>query len=228
MHFFALNILATVLIGMFIGIISMIPIGAVQLQIIKKSLKGHLRAAVMTAIGSVSSDCIYGAIVLFGISSFVTNRTFQIVLYAAGILLLSGIFIKMYRDRGKPVNSSEDVTPKYHGRLSFVSGFSIAFFNPGMIIWWIFGYHFFVNLSLFEEITTTIKIIFLTSACIGLGGYLIAIALIVYKLKMSFSEKFLRRVNIFIFSLFGILIIYFIFMLLRTLLNAPVDVPNNI
>lgn len=226
-YIFALKILATVIIGMILGIISMIPIGAVQLQVIKKALKGHLRAAIMTSFGSVTSDLIYGLLVLFGFGAFIMEKQYQIILYSLGLVLLIGILIKMYRERHKPARSTDDSTPKYQGRLSFVSGFSIAIANPGMIIWWIIGYHFFLNLGLFEQVTTTIKIIFLLSACIGLGGYLIIVTLVVYKLKMSFSEKALRRINFFIFGLFAVLIIYFIFMLVRLILNTPIEIQNG-
>lgn len=222
-YIFILKILATILIGIVLGIISMIPIGAVQLQVIKQALKGHLRAAMMTSLGSVSSDLIYGILVLFGIGSFIMEKKYQIVLYSIGIVLLIGILIKMYKDHGKPVRS-ESPTPKYHGRLSFVSGFTMAISNPGMILWWIIGYQFFINLSFFDNITIGIKILFLTSACIGLGGYLIIVSLVVYKLKMSFSEKFLRRINAFIFILFGALILYFIYMLVQTILNVPMQI----
>ena len=54
------------------GFITAIPIGATQIEIAKRSLNNHLRAAYMVAAGSVSSDVMYGAIALFGVAPFQT------------------------------------------------------------------------------------------------------------------------------------------------------------
>ncbi|MCL2025748.1 MAG: LysE family translocator [Leptospirales bacterium] len=211
-----LKMIVTVFLGITIGMLSMIPVGGVQLQVIKKSLNGHLRAAIMTALGSVTSDGIYGVLVLFGFSAFMMKKGYQITLYSLGIMLLTILLIKMHRDRNKPV---QETTPKYHGRISFVSGFSIAITNPGMLIWWIIGYHFFLDLALFKETTTAIKTLFLVSALAGLGGYLIVVALVVYKLKKSFSDRLLKFIHIFILTVLTFLILYFIFKLICAIFN---------
>jgi len=214
-----LKIITTIFLGATIGVFSMIPVGAVQLQIIKKSLNGHLRAAIMTAIGSVASDCVYGILALFGFSAFMMEKNCQITLYSIGIVLLTVILIKMRKDRNKPIQES---TPKYHGRISFISGFSIAITNPGMFIWWIIGYKFFLDLALFQEVTTSIKILFLVSALLGLGGYLIAVAFAVYKFKKSFFDKLLKRIHVFILAMLTFLILYFIFKLVCLFFNIDI------
>lgn len=220
---FGLKLLVVVGFGIILGAVSMIPVGAVQLHVIKKALQGHLRAAVTTSLGSVTSDLIYGVLVLFGFNKFMMERPWQIALYSAGVLLLSGILVKMILDRNKP-QVRETTTPKYQGRLSFVSGFSMAITNPGMLVWWIIGYGTLFNLGIFTDVTLCIKIIFLFSACIGLGGYLIAVGYAVYKLQKSFSDKILRRINIFIFSLLGLLVLYFAFKLVCIIFNIRLDI----
>jgi len=208
-------------LGMTIGMLSMIPVGGVQLQVIKKSLNGHLRAAIMTALGSVTSDCIYGILVLFGFSAFMMKKGWQITLYGAGIALLTAILVKMHRDRNKP---ALEPAPKYQGRLSFISGFSIAITNPGMLIWWIIGYHFFLDLALFGEVTAAVKTLFLISALSGLGGYLIVVALVVYRLKKSFSDKLLNRIHAFILIALIFLILYFVFRLVCAIFNINIGI----
>ena len=221
MYPLTLKIIATVFLGITLGMLSMIPVGGVQLQVIKKSLNGYLRAAIMTALGSVTSDCVYGILVLFGFSAFMMEKSYQITLYSIGIVLLTAILIKMHMDRNKPIQES---TPKYHGRISFISGFSIAITNPGMLIWWIIGYQFFLDLALFQETTVAVKMLFLISALIGLGGYLIVVALVVYKLKKSFSDKLLNRIHIFILAVLSFLILYFIFKLICAIFNIDIGV----
>jgi threonine/homoserine/homoserine lactone efflux protein len=225
-YIFILKLLATVLFGTFLGAISMIPVGAVQLQVIKKSLHGHLRAAIMTSLGSVTSDFIFGLLILYGFGKFMMERNFQIVLYSLGIVVLSVILWKMYQERHRLVH--QDKTPKYHGRISFLSGFSMAVTNPGMVIWWIIGYHFFLDLHLFENVTAAIRAVFLVSACLGLGGYLIGISFIVYRLKKSFSENLLYRANMFIIALLLYLILYFVFKLACVIFNLTIGAGNAV
>lgn len=210
---FAFKILFVVLFGVFLGAMSMIPVGAVQIQVIKKALRGHLKAAITTALGSGTSDLLYGIFALFGFGKFMGQRSWQIGLYAAGVVVLICVLIKMYRDRNKITTEDNLPTPKYHGRLSYVSGFSIAITNPGMLVFWVFGYHFLYDLHMFDEFSAGIKLIFLISTCVGLTGYLIIVALAVYRLKKSFSEKTIRRINLCIFLVLSALVAYFIFRL---------------
>jgi threonine/homoserine/homoserine lactone efflux protein len=216
---YILKLLATILFGAFLGAFSMIPVGAVQLQVIKKSIRGHLRAAIMTALGSATSDFIYGLLILYGFGGFMMKKNFQIIVYSAGIIVLTIALLRIYPERRHLVH--QDQTPKYHGRISFLSGFSLAITNPGMIIWWLLGYHLFLNLGLFEDPSVAIRALFLVSVCAGLGGYLIIVSLIVYRIKKSFSEKILYRANMFIIFLMSFLILYFIFKLVCVFLNLP-------
>ncbi len=210
---FFFKILFVVLFGIILGAVSMIPVGAVQIQVIKKALRGHLKAAITTALGSGTSDLLYGVFALFGFGKFIGQRNWQIGLYSAGVVILVCVLIKMYRDRNKIAIEENLPAPKYHGRLSYVSGFSIAITNPGMLVFWVFGYHFLYDRHMFDEFTAGLKLIFLISTCVGLTGYLVFVALAVSRLKKSFSERTMKRVNMCIFLVLSALVVYFIFKL---------------
>lgn len=212
------KLLGTLLFGVFLGAVSTIPVGAVQLQVIKRSLGGHLRAAVLTAAGSVTSDMIYGILTLFGFGYFLAKREVQIGIYIFGILVLGVLLVKMYRERHDMTHKEPHVI-EYHGRISFFEGFTLAISNPGMVVWWVIGYRFYLDLNLFNPVTAGVKVLFIAAACIGLGGYLIVISLIVNRVKKSFSERFLYRANMFIITVLAFLVLYFIVKFLCLIFN---------
>ena len=225
-YIYIAKLAGTVVFGIFLGAVSTIPVGAVQLQVIKKSLKRHLRAAMLTAGGSVTSDAIYGILTLFGFGYFLATKEVQIGIYIFGIIVLSVLLVKMFRERHDMTHQEPHVI-EYHGRISFLEGFTLAISNPGMIVWWVIGYRFYLDLNLFATVTTGIKILFITSACFGLGGYLLVISLIITRVKKSFSDNFLFRANMFITMVLGFLVIYFIIKLLCLIFNWQIGIVDR-
>ncbi len=220
------KLFGTLFFGIFLGAVSTIPVGAVQLRVIKRSLGGHLRAAVLTAAGSVTSDMILGILTLFGFGYFLAKKEVQIGIYIFGILVLTFLLMKMYRERHDMTHKEPHVI-EYHGRISYLEGFTLAISNPGMIVWWVIGYRFFLDLNLFNPVTAGIKILFIASACIGLGGYLIVISVIVNRVKKSFSENFLFGANMFIIAVLGFLVLYFIVKLLCLVFNFDLGIVSG-
>lgn len=203
------KITATVLFGMFLGLVSSIPVGAVQLEVIKKSISGHIKPAIATACGSATSDFIYGILTLFGFGHFIMHRDFQAGVYLLGIIVLSFLLYRAVRERNYILHPDHGV--KYKKRLSFLSGFTIAITNPGMIIWWLIGFKIYVDLGLFAEVGPAIRALFIFSGCMGLGGYLILIAYFLHRVKKTISQSFLYRTNLFLMFLLAVIISYFIY-----------------
>ena len=56
------------------GFFTAIPIGATQIEIAKRALAGHVKAALMVVLGSTISDVMYGFIAFFGIAPFLKER----------------------------------------------------------------------------------------------------------------------------------------------------------
>jgi threonine/homoserine/homoserine lactone efflux protein len=194
--------------GIFLGFLSAIPVGAVQMEVAKKALKGHLWHAIAIAFGSASSDFIYGVLTLFSIGHFLHNKKVQFFTYALGIVVLGYVFIRSYqeyRDRFHP-----DENPLiYKKHYSFLTGFSIAITNPGMIIWWIVGFQIFLDLQLFTKITPVIRLIFILSGCSGLFGYLLFIAHLLHRMQKTISDTYIHRMLLVLMVLLAILIAYF-------------------
>ncbi len=198
-----------VLIGfsMFLGFLSAISVGAVQVDVAKKAINGHLLPALAVAAGSVTSDFIYGTLTLFGIGHFLVLKQSQIIIYSLGILVLSFLLYRSYQEY-RHVCHPEDSPLVYKKRFSFLTGFSIAITNPGIIIWWIIGFKLFIDLSVFTEITPSIKMLFM-SEMRRAGGYLIFIAHVLHRMGKAFPEKYINRMQWGLMVLLVVLIGYF-------------------
>lgn len=200
------------------------PVGAVQLEVAKKAINGHLMPAIAVAIGSASSDFIYGVLTLFGLGGFLFNRDVKIITYVMGIIVLSFLFYRSFREHKYGVRQ-DDSPLVYKKRLSFLTGFTIAITNPGMIIWWIVGFKIFIDFSIFTEITPVIKFIFILSGCCGLVGYLIFIASILNRMQKSVSDRFIHKMNIFLMILLTVIILYFIVKTVSIIFNYHLSLP---
>ena len=219
-----IKLLFVIIFGLILGFLSAIPVGAVQLEVAKKAINGHLKPAIAIAIGSATSDFIYGILTLFGLAKLLTNKEFQIVIYILGILVLSFIFYRSFIElrQDKPKRDTPFI---YKKRISFLTGFTIAITNPGMIIWWIVGYKLFIDLSLFNGINAPIKLLFVLSGCAGLGGYLVFIAHTFNRMQKSVTDRFLKNMNRVLMILLSVLIGYFIFKLICLFCNYDVSLP---
>ncbi|MCX8125323.1 MAG: LysE family translocator [Spirochaetes bacterium] len=212
--------------GLFIGFISSIPVGAVQLEVIKKAINGHLKPAISVALGSVTSDFIYGVLVLFGIGGFLHYPNVQIFTYSLGILVIIALLYRSYREH-KHIPPHIKTHIQYKKRTSFLTGFTIAITNPGMIVWWVIGYKLLIDLELFQTMTIPLKATFLVACCTGLAGYLTLIAFMMNKLQESISDRLLDKMNIVIMILLVFVIIYFAFKLYGLITNTNVDIMYN-
>ncbi len=211
------KIIVTVLFGLMLGFLSSIPVGAVQLEVIKKAINGHIKPAIVTALGSASSDLIYGLLTLFGFGHWLLHKDFQIIIYIMGIVVLSYLIFKTYQEREYMLHEEKRI--RYNKKLSFLTGFTIAVTNPGMIIWWFVGFRLFADMDLFPEITVPVKLCFVISGAAGLALYLILEAAILHRFQKSFSEKFLYRANTFLMVILSFLTFYFIYKLAIIALN---------
>lgn len=212
---FYFKLFLTALFGIVLGFLSSIPVGAVQLEVIKKTINGHLKPAIATACGSATSDLLYGILALFGFGYFLLDKDFQVAIYSIGIAVLLFLVFKSYKERAYMLQQDKPIV--YRKRLSFLTGFTIAISNPGMIIWWFVGFKLFHDFNLFEEITPGIKALFVFSGAFGLGMYLTLVALLLHKFQKSFSERFLYRANTFLMGVLLVLISYFVYKLVTIL-----------
>lgn len=200
------------------GFTAAIPVGATQIEIAKRSLNNHLRAAYMVVAGSVSSDIMYGSIALFGIAPFLKDKIVIAIfrLIAAIILWILAYFT--FREARKADTISMNHTMLKSKRYSFATGFSLAVTNPMMIFWWLIGERFIKDIGLITEFSTNTSIMFLLAGGIGIASYLSTLTYILHWAKKFVSGSKIKKVNFGLGVVLILLSFYFLFNSLHTLI----------
>ncbi len=213
-----MNLFLFLLITFIMGFFTAIPIGATQIEIAKRSLNNHLRAAYMVALGSVSSDVMYGFIALFGVAPFLKEKIVVAVfgLVATAILWLLAFFT--FRDGAKANMMELSHSSLKSKRLSYVTGFSLAVTNPMMIVWWLIGVRIIKDFALVTDFSTKISVMFLITGGLGLATYLFTLANMLHWAKKFISNEIMKKVNYGLGVVLVLLSFYFLFTSLHALL----------
>ena len=177
------------------GFFTAIPIGATQIEIAKRSLNNHLRAAYMVAVGSVSSDVMYGFIALFGVAPFLKEKMVVAIFGLAATVILWLLAYFTFRD-GKKANMLELTHPTLKSkRIGFVTGFSLAVTNPMMIVWWLIGVRIIKDFGLVMDFSPRISVMFLITGGLGLASYLFLLWNMLHWAKKFISNEIMKKVN---------------------------------
>lgn len=214
-----MNYFLFIISAFLLGFIAAIPGGPIQIEVMRRSINGHLKAALMVILGAFVSDVVYGSIAFFGITPFLRERMVMAVFWLGGSLILILLGVLTIRNTLNP--RDPDTQSKYliKKRWSFLGGLSLSGTNPMMILWWLLGARIFVDIGLIDVFTHRIAAFFLLAGSLGLAGYLVLLSLALYWAKRFITIKRMRQINLG----FGIVLIllagYFIFTSIRYFLN---------
>jgi threonine/homoserine/homoserine lactone efflux protein len=182
------------LLAVGLGFVTAIPVGGSQIEAAKRAIHGHLRAAWMVVLGSVSSDIMYGVIALFGIAPFLDIPWVMAAFSAVGAVVLWILAYMTIRESKKPHHLRLDMNSLKSKRWAYVTGFSLAVTNPPMILTWLYGVALAKHLGLATPLTTQAKAIFIAGGALGLGGYLAGLSLVMFRIKHFIPLKAIGKV----------------------------------
>jgi threonine/homoserine/homoserine lactone efflux protein len=191
-----------------LGFVAAIPIGGSQIEAAKRAIHGHLRAAWMVVLGSVSSDIIYGVIALFGVAPFLDIPWVMAAFSAVGAVVLWILAYMTIRESKKPHQVRLNMSSLKSKRRAYVTGFSLAVTNPPMILTWLYGVALAKHLGLANPFTMQDKAIFIAGGALGLGAYLGGLSLVMFRIKRFIPLKLIGKVygwlgiGLFVLSLF--------------------------
>lgn len=214
-----MNIFLFLLLTFIMGFAAAIPVGATQIEIAKRSLNNHRRAAFMVVAGSVCSDVMYGCIALFGVAPFLKSKIVIAIFGLAATLILWALAYLTFRDSKKPDISETDQSVLKSNKLSFITGFSLAVTNPVMIFWWLIGTRIIKEFGLVPDFNINNSLLFLISGGLGIAAYLSTLTNILHWARKFISNKLSKKVNYGLGIVLILLSCYFLFSSLRTLLN---------
>lgn len=202
-----------------LGCLAAVPAGPVQIDVIRRSVNGNLKASFMVILGAFFVDLFYGSIAFFGIAPFLKQEKVMAIFWLVGGLILGvlGILSILHG-----LKDHQTVKPPDHlrrKRWAFLSGLTLSATNPVMVLWWLSGARVFQDIGLIRELNTEIAISFLAAGSLGLASYLSGLSLFIYWAKKFISPKTLRRINIFFGLLLILTALYFLYTSLHSLLH---------
>lgn len=201
------------------GFLAAIPIGPIQIEIAKRALNGHRRAAYMVCVGSVSSDAMYGAIALLGVAPFMENKIVVAIFgLIATVILWLLAFLTLRDGRNTKMLEVTHATLRSK-RISFVTGFSLSVTNPMMIVWWLIGAKLMKDIGLVSRFDAKTSLMFLLAGGFGLISYSFTLSNILHWVKNFVSDVMMKKVNYALGIVLVLLSFYFLVSSLRTLLH---------
>ncbi len=183
------------LLTYFMGFLTAIPIGATQIEIAKRSLNNHLLAAYMVALGSVTSDMMYGVIALFGIAPFFKDKLVVAYFGLAATLILWLLSYLTFKEAAKDNILEMSHATLKSKRWSFVTGFSLAVTNPMMILWWLIGARIVKEVGVVSDFDFHTSLLFLIFGALGLISYLLILSNMLHWAKKFISQEMMKKVH---------------------------------
>lgn len=203
------HLIIIVIFAFLVGFLIAIPIGAVQIEVAKRAINNNLKSAYMVALGSVCSDIIYGMIASFSITSFLDDgKVKATLLFVSGILLAILSFLA-FRDIIKKNIALSQFSHKAH-HISIITGFTMSFTNPLMIVFWIVYVQFAYDVGIIPYYNTVYLLAFVLFSGMGLFGYLVLIAKILNRARKSLNPALVNKINIALAFILAGFSIYFL------------------
>jgi threonine/homoserine/homoserine lactone efflux protein len=193
-----------------LGFVAAIPVGGSQIEMAKRAVHGHLRAAGMVVLGSVSSDILYGIVALYGIAPFMETPWVLAAFNVAAALLLWFLAFLTLRESRKPHDLDPERSSLTSGRWAYVTGFTLAFSNPPMMLSWLLGVALAKRLGLASPFPGGAKALFIAGGALGLGSYLSFLGAVMYRIKHYIPLQALGRVYFWLAVTLLVLSFYFV------------------
>ncbi len=203
------HLVIIVIFAFLVGFLIAIPIGAVQIEVAKRAINNDLKSAYMVALGSVCSDVIYGLIASFSITSFLDDiKVKASLLFASGVLLAILSFLTFLDIIKKETTISKFRHKTHH--MSIITGFTMSFTNPLMIVFWIVYVQFAYDIGVIPYYNIVYVLTFVIFSGMGLFGYLLFIAKILHHARKSFDQLLIKKINIILALILAGFSVYFI------------------
>jgi len=184
------------LLAFCLGFVAAVPVGGSQVEMAKRVVSGHFRAAAAVVLGSVSSDVVYGVVALFGIAPFLDSPKVLAALNAAGAVILWILAYVTLRASRHPHALGGADSALARGHWAYVTGFSLAISNPQMMLSWVFAVALARYLGLASPFTTGAKAVFIAGGALGLGGYQAVLGSVMYRVKHVIPLSVIGRVYV--------------------------------
>ncbi|MBA4371956.1 MAG: hypothetical protein C0402_03745 [Thermodesulfovibrio sp.] len=211
-----MNTIILLFLVFLLGFLVAIPAGPVQVEVIRRSVNGHLKPAFMVILGAFLIDMLYGVIAFFGIAPFLERPAVQTIFWFSGSIILGVLGILTLRhsrqehDSSQPSQPSQPSSLLTRKRWSLLSGISLSGTNPVMVLWWLSSLNIFRDIGLIPVFTTSLAVAYLLAGSLGLASYLLLLALVLHRARSIISSRRMRQINTALGIFLLLLSVYFI------------------
>ncbi len=178
------------------GFLSAVPAGPIQIEVIRRSVNGHLRSSFLVISGALASDIVYGIIAFFGVAPFLKDEKIMATFWLTGSAILFILGTLIIRQSQNRQSLNQDSLYLRKKRWALIGGFSISATNPVMILWWLISAKIFMDIKLIDDLSPNIAVSFLAAGGLGLASYLIFLSLLLFWAKQFISDKKIHRINL--------------------------------
>src|SRR5438067_1325476 len=126
--------------GLLLGIGAAAPIGPVNVEIIRRTLKHGFRAGFALGCGAVTVDVTYALLTSVGVSHLSEHAGFYRLIQIIGAILLTYLGLMSWIDAIRAARTSAsaefDELPRATLRGGYLAGLVMTFFNPMTLLFW--------------------------------------------------------------------------------------------
>jgi L-lysine exporter family protein LysE/ArgO len=198
------TIMHILLLGVLLGIGASIPIGPVNLEIIRRNLRYGISYGTLTGLGACAADVVYLALLCIGAMSLLHYPSVMRCMGIAGSIILAWFAIKAFNAK-TPVLKEDKTSPSL--LLFLIEGFIITLINPYTILFWS---SVSSQVSLLAASGTQVIWIVGAGVIIGTVGWVLILNNILHFTRQHLTERIITRLNhtggiiLLCFSLLGI------------------------
>jgi threonine/homoserine/homoserine lactone efflux protein len=190
-------------IGSFVlGVAAAIPVGAAQVEVIRRALSGLVGPALMVMAGAMTADLAYACVAYFGVARFLEDETVAFAFWSATAVLLIALGIRTILRRRETANSSRHSNRRHNESFiertggSYLTGLTLGAMNPFVVAWWLAGARLLRDAGILRDFAGTTMSLVLTFAALGIIAYTTLLTIAINRAKRNFSNTTIRRITL--------------------------------
>lgn len=176
------------------GIIAAVPVGAMQVEVVRRTISGRRKEAFALMAGCATFDMVYGSIGLFGLAPFLTSSWIGVAIRSAGALVMILLGVHALRNAHKAPLPTAAADEEGAHRAAFLTGMSLSATNPLIIVWWVLGYKLIADAGLVHFPGAASNILFVVGGVTGMSSYLLIIGSVIRRIQHRLTQSTVTRV----------------------------------
>jgi threonine/homoserine/homoserine lactone efflux protein len=135
------DLLQALLAGLVVGFIVCIPIGPVNLTVIRYALRKGFLPAFLVGLGAASADTVYATALMAGHTALLEKPIVSRVMQVLAVVVIGGIGVRSLLFKEEAVEARDEaravqVDERWHHPQAFILGFILTISNLMLIVLW--------------------------------------------------------------------------------------------